>query len=512
MLKDNSGIKLIRNTLANGVGALAGSAISVLMTPFLIQNLGLEIYGIWILALTLTFSGGYLASADLGIETATACAVAEARSDSANDYAALNRVVSTTAVFFTILGLIAALAMMGLAWPLTQLFHIPKGQEHAAFICFLLIGSQIVIELPTRTFIATLEGAQKLTTYQAVEFIRTLIQSSLWAVAIITHTGLVGLSVGLCISTLITFFLYWSLTHRAVPGLSISYRHASRHEFRGLFSFGKDVLLLRLTSTLYNHMDKFILASVVGSIGVGVYEVANKIYLLVTMVGSLSISALLPTTANHRGDQHVLRDIYLRGTCYTAALSASVAIAAFFLAGPLIEHWIGSDTKEAVLPAQIFALIIFFNGFHNVGSVMVIPLRKMRKLTEITLMTTLMNLLFSVILVHYFDVVGVVLGTALSFLIAWPIYLIFYTRNFDSSLTMFKNRVLKPNVLPTIGQGIFLAIFLFALKNLSNLPITLTVFALSCCCYMLIFLFIGLKSTERNVLFEMLRSSVRPSK
>jgi O-antigen/teichoic acid export membrane protein len=70
MPKEGTGARVVRNTLANGAGAFTGIAISLILTPFLIRHLGLEAYGIWVLAQSLTFFGGYAAIADLGVEAA----------------------------------------------------------------------------------------------------------------------------------------------------------------------------------------------------------------------------------------------------------------------------------------------------------------------------------------------------------------------------------------------------------------------------------------------------------
>ena len=57
--------RLVRNTVANGVGSVIGVVIGLVITPFLIGRLGLAAFGVWALALTLSFSGGYAALSEL---------------------------------------------------------------------------------------------------------------------------------------------------------------------------------------------------------------------------------------------------------------------------------------------------------------------------------------------------------------------------------------------------------------------------------------------------------------
>ena len=70
MAEEGSSARLVRNTLANGAGQVLAIVISLALTPFLIDGLGITAYGVFSLALSLTFFGGYAALADLGVEGA----------------------------------------------------------------------------------------------------------------------------------------------------------------------------------------------------------------------------------------------------------------------------------------------------------------------------------------------------------------------------------------------------------------------------------------------------------
>ena len=50
---------MVRNILANTGGTVVSVALGLFLTPFMIHRLGVEAYGVWILATTLTFGVGY---------------------------------------------------------------------------------------------------------------------------------------------------------------------------------------------------------------------------------------------------------------------------------------------------------------------------------------------------------------------------------------------------------------------------------------------------------------------
>src|SRR3954451_21945228 len=71
--------RLLRNTIVNGLANGGTALITIALTPYLLHHLRTESYGLWALALGLTFTSGYLALADLGISDAAVKLIAEAQ-------------------------------------------------------------------------------------------------------------------------------------------------------------------------------------------------------------------------------------------------------------------------------------------------------------------------------------------------------------------------------------------------------------------------------------------------
>ena len=501
-----SAARVVRNTLANGAGGIAGIAIGIVVTPFIINQLGLTAYGVWTLALTLTFAGGYASLADLGVEAATARYVAEARGD--GDEEAINRTVSTTLAFFTGLGIVIAAAIVALSVPLTHLFSVPDDMHRAAVLCFAIVGGQIVFELPSRAFVAVLEGTQNFPTYQAVELTRALVQAAAWGAALIAGYGIVALAAGLALSTFVVLIAYWWLAHRAVPGLRAGPRHASREEFRRLVGYGGGVFVLRFTGTLYRQMDKVILGVATTPSAVAIYEVANKIHLSAATVQSMSVSAVLPAAATSRRDPAILRDLYLRGSCYSVAVSLPVLIGVFVFAEPLIRDWIGSEAIDAATPARLFLLYLLINVVHNVGSVMVVALGRLRALLIATLANVGINLVVSIALVGSLEVEGVIIGTLVGNAVIWPVYLRIYLNAFDVGLGQWARRILVPNLYGAVAQIAVLGGLVALIGTSGNLLVIGVAIIGSVCVSLAVFLRFGLDANERGVLLATLRAAV----
>jgi O-antigen/teichoic acid export membrane protein len=503
--------KLVRNTLANGVGSVIGILVGLLLTPFLIHRLGLTAYGVWALALTLTFAGGYAALSELGIEGATVRYVAEASVEDNLD--AVNGMVSTSLAVFCAVALLLTPIAIALAHPLVELFGVPTHLRGAATTCFVIVGVQLAFELPARAFVAVLEGTQEFITYQGVELARALLQAALYVFVLLEGWGIVGLAGALAASSFAGLLAYWVLAHRAVAGLRVSPFRARRSELARLVRFGGGVFTLRLVSTVYNQMDKAIVGIALGPRPAGLYEIANKVNLSAATIGSVSVSAVVPAAASVRHDRALVRDMYVRGSCYATAASLPFAVAAFIFAKPLLLSWIGPTALPAVGAAQLFVAYEAMQVVNNVGSTMLFGVGQIRFPLFVNIAATILNLALSIALVHPLGFAGVIVGTLVANGLAWPFLLRYYLRVFDCSLSSWLRRVVAPN-LPGLFLQIVLSLGLYlALGGTRSLFVAALLFLVSVAVSLAGFVSVGVRGADRRAFVDtVLRALGRPTR
>jgi O-antigen/teichoic acid export membrane protein len=504
--------RLVRNTLVNGLGNAAGILIGVLFTPFLINRLGLEAYGVWALAQTLTFAGGYASLSELGIEGATTRYVAEASTD--GDLPALNDIVSTSLAVFCAISLVLAAISVALAHPLVLLFGVPSRLQDAATACFALAGAQLAFELPARAFVAALAGTQNYVAYQAVESGRAVLQVALYAVVLLEGWGIAGLAGALALGSLATLIAYGMAAHRAVAGLHASPFRASRPELSRLVRFGGGLFGLRLISTAYNQMDQVIVGIALGPRPAGLYEIANKIYLGAGTVSSVCVSAVMPAAASLRRDAAVLRDMFVRGSCYATAASLPFCVAIFVFAKPLLLSWIGLRAVPAIGAVRLFASYAAMQSVNDVGSTMVYGLGRIRVPLIVVGTATALNLGLSIALVHPLGVSGVIVGTLLANGLAWPVLLWYYLRVFDCPLRTWLRRLVAPN-LPGLALqvGVSLVLYEQVGAHTRSLVVTALLCAVSVGVSLLAFVLVGVRGRDRGAFLDTMRHALgRPAR
>jgi O-antigen/teichoic acid export membrane protein len=505
--EEGSGARVVRNTLANGAGTFVGVLVSLVLTPFLINGLGTEAFGVWALALSISVLGGYASMTDLGVETSVARYVAEARAD--GDERAAREVVSTAMAFFVVVALVVAPLLAALSFPLVAVFDIPARLHGEAVLCFVLIASQLLIELPARVFYAVLEGAQRFEAYQVIEVVRAVSQAGLFAVVLVADLGVAGLGGAMVVSSAIVLVTGWACARRMVPEARVSRSDISRSRLRTLVTFGGQYFFVRLAGTIYRQMDKAIVGIALGVAMVTFYEVANRIHQAASMVQSIAASALLPTTAYLRAHKEVLRDLYLRGTTYAVAISLPFVGAGFIFAQDLIRTWIGPSLEPAAGSARLFLTFLVLASVHSVGSVMLVALGRMRFVIKLLIVFTAVNLAVSIALVGPLGVDGVILGTVVAQAVIWVPYTVKFLREFEVSLREWLARVVVPNLPGVVAQAATAYPLLWLADRSSNLLEVAGAAFVSVLASLAAFLTIGLRAQDRAQLFGVLRRALR---
>ena len=184
-------LRLVRATIANGAGTVASAILGVLLTPLLIHGLGVQGYGIFALALSVTSFGGYAALGDLGVEVAAVRHIAQA--DAAADIPLLNRTVSTAMAFFGLIGLVLVVVILALATTLVDAFSVSSSLRDAAITCFSLTGISLLFDFPSRALYAVLEGTIRFELFQVVQVVRAIGQTLLFVCVIVFDLGVGGM-------------------------------------------------------------------------------------------------------------------------------------------------------------------------------------------------------------------------------------------------------------------------------------------------------------------------------
>ncbi len=367
------GRRIALNTIVNGASIVLTVAMAIPLTPFLINRLGADAYGVYVLGLSFTSIGGYLGIGELGFQGATLRYVA--RSEARGDWEQIRKTVNTTMTIFLALGVVAATALFVFAQVgVTRVFNIPADLDATAKAVFSLLAVQVLAEYSALALTGYLEGLQRYPTIAALRLGQLLVFIVLAVVFVLTGVGVAGVAGASAIAAVVHAVASYAAIRlqrgKLLVGVGID-----RATVPELTHYSWRLLVLRMTSVLYDQMDKTIIGIALSPVSLTVYDIANKIHLGPRLALTLGSSALTPeASALHAaGNIDGLRALMLRGTRVTMAITLPIGFTTMVLAKPLIDVWVGPTFDDAAPVARLFIVYVLFLAIVNAGARRCLP-------------------------------------------------------------------------------------------------------------------------------------------
>jgi O-antigen/teichoic acid export membrane protein len=349
---------LRRNTLASLAARVASLLAWVLVTPFVLDRLGLARFGIWSLFFALA---GYATVADLGLGSAIPRFLPELLQR--GDVAAARRVVRRSLTLAAGVGLVWCLLGWVLRDPFLRLFDVPS--IHAAEVRSSLpvMGFSLALLSVAGAMQAALHAEQRL-----------VVSSAIFIVALVLHlaTLTIGIAMGWGIQATAWASLAASATQTLAGALAV--RHLVRAvapatgsagpSWRQMLGFGAVVQATNVAIVSATQLGKVILGAVGSLAQVTLLELGLRLAGGAWSLAALVQAALLPAVAHawSRGDVAEVRTHYLWASRWGMALGSWLLGGLFAVAPAVLVAWVGPPGAAAAVVVRLlvvaFALLL----------------------------------------------------------------------------------------------------------------------------------------------------------
>jgi O-antigen/teichoic acid export membrane protein len=438
-------------------------AAGLLVTPYLVDELGPAIYGLWILIASLTNYFGFL---DLGIRGAVGRNIAffRARHDSDGVSAVLN-----TALLM--LGGVAAVAMLCnlvLAYFFFDLFDVPPRLVDKVNWTMVIVGVNLGVVLLFNAFDATLWAYQRFDILNAVDIPAAFLRTGLiFYFIVLQGRGLITLALlTLAITLYCGIFKTW-FSFRIDPKLRLRPSLATRKAARQLFGYGAWYFLLSLSRLMNTQMGPAIVSSRLGIAAVTPFSICNRLigYASNVMVAATGVLTPLATQFHAQKERDRQRALFLDGSKYCTALSLFFLALFLFLGRPLLGLWMGPAWTERFELVAIVALGEALPMSQMVTWNILLGMARHPFLAICSLVENLVAVPLSVFLIHRYGLAGFCLAFAAPAFVFRGIMPIFYGCSLmDVPLARYARHVL----LPTLSIWIPTALGLFGLVSITS--------------------------------------------
>jgi len=331
------------NIASNYLRFIASLLIMAVMTPYIIDTIGLDDYGLWILVYAAI---GLINLSDMGFATAAVKFIAE--QEGSNNYARRNALLGSLLIAYLIIGLICS----GLVLGLDAAQWIPGGATGSAAQSsnlFVLLGLTTAICLTFSVFRAALIASGQQTALNLLTLIVMVAQAALTYVLLEQGAGIMGIALANCFGLLSQALLTLPLCARLLPQFRPMLTKSWRADLGPIAKFSCWAFIANGAFMLILRIDPFIVEAMLSLQAVALLGIALKIAEQILLFNKQFSNALMPLIAQQhgRGEQAGPAQLFKLGTKYLLAFAVPFTLLTAVSAESLIHAWVGPRMTPA---------------------------------------------------------------------------------------------------------------------------------------------------------------------
>lgn len=405
--------KIIKGSFLQGVELFLQIALAFVLTPITIRFLGNRFYGVWILVSTFI---GYYGLLDFGLSTAVARYVA--RGIGKSDTKEINGVINTSFFLFSAVGLLVIFITFIIAF--TGHYYVKNAQDiHLFKTIVIILGINVALRFPAKVFRGILTAYLKydLLTYSSL--VRLLLSSVFTFYFLKKGYGLIALAVITFVCTMLEEALVIIFSKQVYPKLRVGYQLFQREKIGVLYNYSYKSFIGQIADILKYKVDAFVIAGFLNVNLVTHYSVGLRFpeYFYQFMKRTINLTKPIYSQYEGKGNYDLIRKRFLEITKISVIVSVFVGASIIYYGKPFIHRWLGAGFDSSYLVAVILCVPWTIDLMQGPGNGLLYGISKHHYFAIVNPIEGAINLVLSIILVKYFGIYGVALGTAIPMMI-----------------------------------------------------------------------------------------------
>lgn len=402
-------IRALKNVSTSWLSLGVNVIVSIILTPLILHHLGDEAYGLW--ALVFSFAG-YFNIFDFGLSSAVIRYVS--RFHAVADQEKLTKYVNTILFVFVCISVFLIASTLGVAWYVASIFHISPALHHTARLLFLMVGCMFALQFSGDVFVGVLEGIQEFWWEYLVKTVAGILRLILIILVLDHGLGLLSISmvaVGLSLSS---YIFYIIIAYRRLP-----------HRFSPRFSdFATLKEILQYSTTTFSSIVAGGLTTTAGETIIGIflsaaqitpYAIATKFIVYANRIVQSSSVIFTPMSSHFdaKGELERLQRVFFLGNRVCAFLAFPACAGMLILGRSAIEVWVGRRYGWCYGLLAILVIPHTLQFAQLASPKILYGMARHLTLGKARIIEAACNLVISIILLHYYGIWGVALGTAI---------------------------------------------------------------------------------------------------
>jgi O-antigen/teichoic acid export membrane protein len=462
-------------------------AVGFFLAPFILHRLGNVAYGVWVLAISVV---AYLGLLDLGMQSSVLRFVSKGHTQ--KDHQGSSEAISAALWVRLQISALALLLSVGLAALFPLVFKVPAELASDARKAVLLIGLTTAITLSVGVFGGVLSALNRYDLQNCVSLIQTAVRVVVVVTVLRTGHGIVAIALCELVAAIVGNLLLMWVAHRLYPELQIQLKRPKREILRKIWTYSSYAFLTTVAVQLVYQTDNLVVGAFVSASAVTFYAIANSLCRYAGQVVNSMGATFVPAASTYEaaGDTASLLKLYKNGTRATLMVSLPILITLIVRGPSFIGLWMGREyTHQSGIVLIILCIPLFFAYANRTAGAIAFGIEKHKMGALWAIGEGVANLILSIILVHWYGIYGVAIGTLVPSLfvqlVFWPRYIsqLVGLSAFEVVWKVWGPMFLAsvPFTIATCVVGIFFParnLAVFFLQVIATLPVFLLIVAL----------------------------------
>jgi len=383
---------------------------SLLLTPYLISQLGTSNYGLWILILSIL---GWFNVVDLGFPQAVQRQIIRALE--LKDTERVNVIFSTAIMLFAALGLVSVIILVGLT-QVPAIFGVTGADQLTLTHILLVLSVKILWGFLMNPFHGFFSGLLRFDIDANLSSLNAIIKALLvfW---LISDLNIWGAVVATLAADVITNLLKVFYAKRLFPSLSFKISLAKVEEIKSLFSYSKHLVLNGLINTIGTRSAPLIITKLFDLPSLAIQQIsANLVMHGEAFVGTIT-GVFSPIYNKMAAQKQNMENVFVQTTTINLFVSTILNLCLLMFGKVFIILWVGQEFEYSydILCFAIFPAICA--GFTTSANNILLAQANHKLLSAISFLIVAFNIPMSIYLGLEYGLIGIAMSGALTSLI-----------------------------------------------------------------------------------------------
>ena len=261
---------VLKGSIASLVEMFAILSTTLFLTPFIIEHLGQEDYGLWLLILSMI---GWFTLLNLGLPSALSRFIIMALEQ--KDHEKINGIFSTGLVLFCLLGTVAALCMFAISF-FPNFFELSPTNENIFKFTLKFIALKVFLDFIVSTFNSIFSAFIRIDIDANIATFNVLLKT-IFIVIFTPRFGIWGLLFATIVADLSTQAIKIIFAKKIFKELRFERGGVTLKTAQLLFDFGKYVFVMSSAKIVNKNSSPLIITKVLDLNALAVYGIANRL-------------------------------------------------------------------------------------------------------------------------------------------------------------------------------------------------------------------------------------------